>query len=894
MNEEKIIRLDQLVSNGVVHEEYRDISTSMFGKIYQNAGRLIEKIILDNCELIENGKSSDFERSNVISFIGNRGTGKTSVMLSFKDILDFYTKTQKYSLNQMNTPLLDIVKRQNVKFYTLDCIDTSIMEESENIFVLVLAAMFSKVQKFSNEKNQKINEYDNRVLYQKFEKIYEDYTSINSKENIEDGYSAFEKLRNAASSQKVRENFEELVKLYLNVIDDTEQNFAKTAQKFLVISLDDIDIARRKKNSGEENWGTYKIMSTIYKYLTVPGVIVLTAYDYNNLQERCLNFFEIENGQKEGYEKATLQFIEKVFPIYSRLYMPSLFSSNVITKNETKILVRGNKENILKDFFIGENANILSVKDFIFFLLYDKTDVFLDYDEENKHFFIPDTLRNLFNLVELLNKMEPYGHELKTRDDIEKFRQNIEWLGEDCDFRYKEEILVGNREESRLITSWNEISAGQRGRQIISVVSRKNIPLGLDIKRAYKLDVSYAKKMRQDPGEMIKNYPIYDNSNVEYSYAELIHSIFHMTRCKDGYSKKFVACILYSYTLQLTELYKLYLYDKRELSKEEFYSVFRKYYENKIADTAIELKMGRTRIYYKELTNVIGKTICGKWTQYFFPEVLFRRTAENEDAYINFRHQLVIAGYINNRGVEFVLELLESDSIEIIDLKIKSILFIAMLRLDISRWNFEELECMKKTQGRYAVCFHQNETEDIELTAFFKHTFLYTEFLNKMECLILDPIENDENYQQIKIKIKATFSDLWESYYNWDWRYGNAMIPFYNLDVTYNMIKKLYLEYEQSYMDYLTIALNDKDTLFLNEYKKMLGRFLRYLNNLDNKYFLKKNGTPLSEIFVECPFYKMIDELQNDPESRMRISNYICNIGMDILSDRVIQNEPKE
>ena len=40
--------------------------------------------------------------------------------------------------------------------YSSLTIDTSIMEESENIFVLVLAAMFSKVQKFSNEKIRKL------------------------------------------------------------------------------------------------------------------------------------------------------------------------------------------------------------------------------------------------------------------------------------------------------------------------------------------------------------------------------------------------------------------------------------------------------------------------------------------------------------------------------------------------------------------------------------------------------------------------------------------------------------------------------------------------------------------------------------------------------------------
>ncbi len=97
-------------------------------------------------------------------------------------------------------------------------------------------------------------------------------------------------MRNAGSSQKIRENFEELVKLYLDTIDSNSRDLMKTEQRFLVITLDDIDIARRKKGDGKENWGTYKIMSTIYKYLTVPGVIVLTAYDYSNLQERCLSF----------------------------------------------------------------------------------------------------------------------------------------------------------------------------------------------------------------------------------------------------------------------------------------------------------------------------------------------------------------------------------------------------------------------------------------------------------------------------------------------------------------------------------------------------------------------------------------------------------------------------
>lgn len=892
MNGEQLIQLDRLISNGVVHEEYKDINTSIFGTIYSRAGRLVEKIIADNYEWGENRKNrrnSDFERSNIISFVGRRGTGKTSAMLSFKDMLDFYTKTQHFGLNQPTTSLFDMGKYQNLKFYTLDCIDASVMEESENVFVLILASMFSEIQRFAHEKTQKINEYDNRILYQKFEKIYEDYTSINAKENVQEGYSAFEKLRNAANNQKIRENFEELVTLYLNLIDNKEQNFSGSSQKYLVISLDDIDIARRKKGNGKDNWGTYKIMSTIYKYLTVPGVIVLTSYDYRNLQERCMNFFEIENGQREGCEKATLQFIEKVFPIYSRLYMPSLVNNKVISKNEIKISIENNKRDILKRF--DKKKNILSIKDFVFCYLYDKTDVILNYEEGKGHFFVPDTLRDLFNLVELLNKMEIYDHGMKEENDIEKFQHNIEWLEDDCNFRYKEEILANNKEESNLITLWNEMPVEQRGKQIVSTISKKTIPLGLDIKRKYRLDVYNAKKALGDP-EKLKEHLEYDNSGVEYSYAELVHSIFHMSRYENGFSKKFVACILYSYTLQMTETYHLYLWNRRCLSKEEFFSAYRKHYDKKVASEVLNSKKEQIKKYYDELVGIIGKTICGKWAQYFFPEIYPVRILKDENPYINARHQLVIAGYINEIALDFAFEFLEDDSIETITLKIKSMLFISMLRSDVFQWTSENLKFNMGKEGRYVLNFQTKGVADIEFTAFLKYSFLYTEFLDKIECLVLEQFKNDDKSKELKNTVENVFSSLWEAYYEWEKMYGNAMIPFYNLDVTYNMIKKLYLEYELGYMSPITIALNDKNTTFMEEYQKMLDRFKAYLENIDNKYFLKRNGIMLSEIFGNCPFYNMVDELQKDPESRIRISNYICNIGLGVVANRDVMDMP--
>ena len=487
MSKQKLIKLERLLSNGVVHEEYQEFENSIFSLLYSRAARQIEKIVSNNKLWVENGKSqknTDFERSNVISFIGKRGTGKTSAMLSFKDQLEEHTKANKYSVG--NIKLFEEKYMDDVKFYTLDCIDVSVLEESENVFVLVLANMFSKIQKRTQGENQKIKEYDNRLVFQKFGKIYEDYISINSSEQSMEGFSAYERLRNAASSQRIRENFAELVKIYLNMLDSGMTNSFRSEQNYLVIALDDIDIARRKKANGTDNWGTYKIMNIVYKYLTVPGVIVLVSYDNINLQERCISFFKDEKDGNSGYEEAAFQYIEKIFPIYSRLYMPPLRRKEFMNEDEVRISVT----NEGKKFFDGLNIpeSILRIQKFIFLLLYSKTEVCFDCDEANKHFFEPDTLRTLYNIVELLNKLETYDHTFKHEDDIERFLNNIEWMEEDCNFRYKEEILNANKTESSLIDLWMEEPVKQRGKSIVAHMSRTTIPLGLDTKRKYEQD----------------------------------------------------------------------------------------------------------------------------------------------------------------------------------------------------------------------------------------------------------------------------------------------------------------------------------------------------------------------------------------------------------------------
>ena len=728
-------------------------------------------------------------------------------------------------------------------------------------------------------------------FFRNLKKIYEDYVSLNSSETVSDGYSAFEKMRNAGSSQKIRENFEELVKLYLDTIDSNSRDLMKTEQRFLVITLDDIDIARRKKGDGKENWGTYKIMSTIYKYLTVPGVIVLTAYDYSNLQERCLSFFENENGNKGGFEEATLQFIEKVFPIYSRLYMPAL-------ENEIEIDIGSNRWNILHDFRTRTNRHIFSLKKFIFAMMYDKTEVCFDYDEMHKHFIEPDTLRGLYNITELLHKLDEYDHLLESKADLKKFQENIEWVEEDCNFRYKEEILVKNKKESDLLNLWMQEPIDRRGESIVKAICSDILPLGLDVRQELENEIQELKRgVKTEP---VQGRIKYDNSHVAYSYAELVHSIFHMTRDKQKFSKKFIFCLLYSYTLRLTEVYKVYQWNKCRIDKADFMAIYRDKVQRPNFREELRGKITEIEKGYDILSAVTGRTICGKWAQYFFPDVTASALSGNKN-YAGIPVRGVLLGYIEHQPNEFPLEFSPDDTEEQVLMKMKAFMFVSMMNMTALDINYQDVDSVKadSTNIRWELrekdCtlrLSQSSEDDYELTAFLKHVFSYTEYFYKYECLIRNPLKTSEKPYAAELdrKIGKAFDQLWNDYYEWDHKYGNAIIPFYNLDITYNMIKKNFLDYNFD-LPTIHIQMNDENTIFLLEYKKMLDKFKNYLEKIDQVYQLKGKSS-FSEIMSECPFYKMIDELQADPFSRIAVSNNICSVVMRKLEDRTLDNTP--
>lgn len=122
-------------SNAIVYEDLSNVNDSIFENVYKSAERTLAKIIEDNAKNTEDNE----QVGNVISFLGGRGRGKTSAMLSFVRKLE-YLKTYEWSE-------IRNIRDVEIGFLDLPPIDAAMLAEQEFIIDAVLAEMWDKFER---------------------------------------------------------------------------------------------------------------------------------------------------------------------------------------------------------------------------------------------------------------------------------------------------------------------------------------------------------------------------------------------------------------------------------------------------------------------------------------------------------------------------------------------------------------------------------------------------------------------------------------------------------------------------------------------------------------------------------------------------------------------------
>ena len=434
LTESRIANLENLKKAGTVVLGIKDSQKDIFSKEYRQALTAIHHIVqeskleakrytskqkngwmdpcVDPCADPETYQNITLHRIHtVVSFIGSRGTGKTSAMLTV--LRQLQTLRCSKELEASLQPLASIT------FICLEPIDTGILQSGEDIIAIVLARMFNYLQQITNGNNLRARYQEElRSLYREFDKLYQNICRLRKGGgHFLEGESALRGLQNLASSHSTAREFKDLVShllTYIKTLNGGEKD------QYLVIALDDIDMYGEGTSQN-----CYTLLEEIFDYLSFPGIIVLTTYNENLLKRNCSNhlrekFFEGKKSNDcsvpEQKEVKTLvqQFLEKLILEEYRVYMPVLNRIDVSNRVGIGIRLDNTRDPELCDMFEDlkedikqDNDLVVPVKQFLLRIIAARTNVYFDSRGKKRHFFEPNSMRDLSVFWRMLETLEP-------------------------------------------------------------------------------------------------------------------------------------------------------------------------------------------------------------------------------------------------------------------------------------------------------------------------------------------------------------------------------------------------------------------------------------------------------------------------------------------------------
>lgn len=354
-------------------ERESEFGESIFSDVYKNAASIVEEIINQSKETGNNEhihKLSKDNYNNVIAFTGERGTGKSSAMISFAEA---------------------IIQKTDSNVQSLDVIDPSLFKGDDKLFEIIISKMFSKFQEKLKKKEDEINHDTKRNLIEQFQKVYNNLKVLNGgKNNIYDK-EAIEALSDLAYGTNLKESFYKLVNLYLSYVGDK-------SSKFLLIPIDDFDLNIS---------GAYEMLEDIRQFLIQQNIILLIACKIDQLQDsldlEIVKEYEKLIKNKEFLQKTdwsleiankSIRYLDKLIPIERRLTTP-IFNKVFLSDKQLTIV----DKKLIDNEIYSEG---LSIDKSIIKLIYNKSSHIITWNDFEDNIIIPKTLRELANTITFL------------------------------------------------------------------------------------------------------------------------------------------------------------------------------------------------------------------------------------------------------------------------------------------------------------------------------------------------------------------------------------------------------------------------------------------------------------------------------------------------------------
>lgn len=406
-------------ANRIILEDIGNLGDSVLKSVYQDADRVLYNIIKDE----QKKEKSDFHRdeqiANVVSFIGKKGRGKTSAMMTFYDYLDRLQDDKQNGWSKF-------VQAENVStpvsFCTLECIDAAALAKNEFLIDVLLAKMWQKVQKISDDLSYKTDRQDYEYLLKQVREelitVRKSYLNLRYKETNGDKDLEKEKdksiengLQELSSSINLKKGIKKLVSNYMKLINNKNDR-GYSSEGYLVLAIDDVDMAKSR---------AWDILEQIRQYLSMPQIIIFMTTDIDRLRDVCEQSIKNEKCMSNDVSRYVSDYLDKVLPINKRVYLPeiSLLRDNVVIAKSSEFTWKNNYE-----------------KEIILELIANNCDIYFDNTRRKFHFLQNKSLRSLVNYFNGLTGMASK----EVEDKYVKKEKYLSWLRNDLHVRLIERV----------------------------------------------------------------------------------------------------------------------------------------------------------------------------------------------------------------------------------------------------------------------------------------------------------------------------------------------------------------------------------------------------------------------------------------------------------------------
>lgn len=485
----------------------------------------------------EKQKSGELSREteNIIAFLGERGSGKTTAMEEFCRILESLSDQRELEWWLQHTVpeenIQDQLKHEKFYFHVFSRIDASMLENKEDLFELIMSNLFKFFQ--SRVKNSYGIEQYGKGGYDEIIELFEDilngYYAIRDSREEEYVGSYISKIQHVSLSLELQKKIDRLIgKIF-------KEDDMPSRSCYLVIVLDDLDLNIEHG---------FDMLKQLQKYFVSPHFIITFSADYAQLNEICwVHFMKafssekshvIEEKVEDKCRKLGKDYIGKALPVSKRMHMPNLNSDT-------------------RGVFVLDplNKNGDTVKQYVMKTIARKMKIYYDINGKKRHYIEPDNIRGLVSYHHLLEELyeidfeawEQYGMDSEeSKTFMKQYDQNHERINMDIANRMANKLL--SNDQKKEFEQWLQIRLERRPESTSFFMGHMSDSSNVDSEKWTDMELFL------NESEHRRNEYAQNDSNKDYSYGELLQRIYEYGRVKQK-NKAYVKCVLASLTSEM-------------------------------------------------------------------------------------------------------------------------------------------------------------------------------------------------------------------------------------------------------------------------------------------------------------------------------------------------------